>query len=177
MLDEDTGQKAMLDALVLGTTAELGLSRPLDLKVLRAASGDPEYAQSLAGNRGDTKRLQQLVENPPEMPDASEGFSDLDLALHGARVLWSWLRDGRRTASEDERARRLSICRACPDVRELPATWLYALAAVGVTEPLLCGKCGCVLERKAQMTVGSCPSEDPARPGLDRWGQPFRRTE
>jgi hypothetical protein len=175
MADGRTGMGETLDALVRETTTALGLARPLDPLVLRAASGDPDYARSLAESRGDPARLRELVENPPPMPDATEEVSDLDLALHGARALWGWLRGGLATVPEGERARRLAVCRRCPNVRELPARWLYELAAAGVSEGIMCGLCGCVLDRKAWLPGSACPAEDPDRPGFDRWGHVMKK--
>jgi hypothetical protein len=168
-------QRDILDTLVRETMSDLGLTEPLELRVLRAASGDPEYARRLVDSRGDRARLHELLEHPPAMPAATEEISDLDLALHGARSLWDWLRSGCDTVSNAEHTRRVDVCRRCIHVRELPARLLYELAAFGLSTGLTCAMCGCVVERKAWLPSGGCPSEDPEQAGFDRWGQALRK--
>lgn len=70
-------------------------------------------------------------------------------AANVARALWDWATSGFKMASEEEVARRRTICAACPE-------WVPKIKR--------CRICGCKTEAKIQMKTEHCPLDPP------RWG-------
>ena len=72
-------------------------------------------------------------------------FSKVKMALESAKSLAKNIAEGNDIlVSEEEKVRRLGICKGCPDLQDL----------VGAMQ---CGKCGCFLNIKAGLNSMSCP--------------------
>lgn len=59
-----------------------------------------------------------------------------------SRSLWDWAVSGFSAASEEEQARRLAICEACP---------------LRNAEDRRCWKCGCFTDAKVKLKTEHCP--------------------
>lgn len=93
----------------------------------------------------DPAYLASIPEAARQMADSGRGFPPVTVQAAGlARSLWNWATSGFALSDEAERARRLGICAACPEL-----------------ERGRCRACGCVVDAKARIRVEPCP--------LGRW--------
>lgn len=101
------------------------------------------WARALRKLAARNEATQVDERTPPPLPSLSRMAGQamrtgLAVAVHAATT-------GEVTASEDEQARRWSICRACDHYR---------------VDDVRCGKvdgCGCWLKRKVPLIAASCP--------------------
>lgn len=96
---------------------------------------DPAHPDYQPAYREMISRLSEEEAKPP---------SAAKMAASLARSLWDWAMGGFGMASEKEQARRLEICRACPQWRDGR-----------------CLICGCFVNLKFQLKTEHCP--------LDKW--------
>jgi hypothetical protein len=73
-------------------------------------------------------------------PRAYPGLAEQAASLAGS--LWDWATSGFAMASEEEQARRLAICAACPQRN---------------AEDRRCWRCGCYTDAKVKLRTEHCP--------------------
>lgn len=76
----------------------------------------------------------------------ARGPSVARMAVNLAGDLWAWAVSGFTTASDEEQARRRSICAACPE-------W--------AAEARRCRICGCYTDAKIRLKTAHCPLDPP----------------
>lgn len=153
--------------------ATLGLDRPVEEAVFRAAMNDATYAHNLFVCRHTTAFRDKLLASPPST--AGKAPSTTELLTRAASALWRWSRSGFSRIDEATRKRRVEACRACPHLRP-PGKKLLQRIASDLTEELeghVCGLCGCIAGRKASVVTEACPAPHPKTPGFTRWGEPM----
>ncbi len=152
--------------------AILGLDEPVSDTVLQAAVADSTYAHHLLVCRDQPEFLNQLLSNPPTIPQAAT-LSSSDLITKAAGSLVRWAKTGFTTVDDDIYQKRLTACQSCPNLRTPPLnqSTLYAMAGANSNERTICGLCGCVATVKARRTSESCPASHPAQPGFTRWNE------
>jgi hypothetical protein len=113
------------------------------------------------------------MSNPPvaAAPAAPEapGQSTAELVAKASKSFWEWTKSGFRVIDEATYATRIAACQACPNLIDHPDKPVYALVAK--RDDKICAACGCVVAKKAKLPHEACPVADPARPGLNRWGE------
>ena len=81
---------------------------------------------------------------------------------------------------ERPRCKNGDACLACPHLatptrilqKMLPSR--KGAAEIGRrTGDKVCDLCGCSISRKIRLTSEVCPGQDPANPGVSRWGNPI----
>lgn len=91
---------------------------------------DTRYGSALAAE------AEAAASRPAEYPPVATQAANL------AGSLWAWAVSGFSMASDEERARRLAICRACPQYD---------------AEAVRCHLCGCYLGAKTSLKIEHCP--------------------
>lgn len=164
-------QEASLDARC-GQLAELlELEEPVREEVLLAALADEQYARNLLTCRRAPALMRYLLANPPR----TEPDSTLELAQRAASAFGRWAMAGFSTVDEATYRRRLDRCAGCPHLKAPDSHQrLYQVVSRGA-HPSVCGRCGCVVARKARLTSEHCPDVHPDDPALTRWGEPVPR--
>lgn len=153
--------------------------------VLRRAVVDTTFAHRLLVSRNAPHMLAALLADPAnarfaseDEPTASavsvpqsqgaEAPSGVAMLGRATAALARWATTGFSHADEETLARRLAACKACPNARAGADTLANRVA--GAVDATVCSLCGCPVARKARMSTESCPGQDPAHPGLTRWG-------
>ncbi len=161
----------------------LNLPGPAPSAVVRRAMEDNQYAFHLVQSRHHPKRIERLLqdrrntayeaaaaESEAAAPDAP---STTELVKRATTAMFKWAKSGFTQVAPAEFEQRWGACQRCPDLEAAPEKTIYKIVAVVSSDTRVCGRCGCVAHRKALLSTESCPGADPARPGFNRWGQPF----
>lgn len=150
----------------------LGLTSPVEERVLSAALHNQSYAVNLLLCRETPVFLNQLLAHPPASP--VEPPSTHELLRKGAEALWRWGKTGFTKVDDEVLERRLATCQVCPNLSSPPEgrEALYGLAGTAAGSKSVCRVCGCPVARKAAMTFENCPDPHPQLEGLSRWGEP-----
>jgi hypothetical protein len=151
----------------------LGLPGPAPMAATRHALDDPRYARALMTTRKLPALRDQFLAAPgaaaPAPPPSSAG-----LVAKAAGSLLKWGMEGLRPAEPWVIQRRLAACAACEFQVSAPDTLIYRGARVAVgTGATICDRCHCLINTKAAISTEHCPEQDPARPALSRWGEPW----
>lgn len=162
----------------------LGRAEPVPLAAFLRATEDPSYCGYLIASRNAPGFLEPLLNDPANAryePAEPTPQSNVALAGRAAKALIRWGRVGFSVADPETIARRESACLACPNLADPTATLQKLLPAKAVTdEPgrrtgaKVCTQCGCQVSKKIRVPTEQCPVDDPARPGVTRWGEPRR---
>jgi hypothetical protein len=161
-------------------SALLGRDEPVSVEVLHAAIEDPIYAMHLMASRSSPELMSILLARAPRQRPVDplsqaipEPADPSKTALLGrfARAMAEWSKTGFQLADPDTHAARLDACRACPHLRAPGGSLLMRMAASVGLDGHSCGLCGCSVTAKSRIARESCPGEDPARKGYNRWGQ------
>lgn len=147
----------------------LNWPRPLPPGVVARAASDGIYLAMLIGARNEPETLASLVHDAPSAhapPPTSPA-----LVLRAVRALGRWASAGFTLLDDEARNRRIAACRACPNLGRPGGALAHRL--VMDESASICGLCGCPVDRKAALPTETCGAEDPASPGLDRWGEPL----
>jgi hypothetical protein len=166
----------------------LGLEGPAPDAVVQRAIDDPVYAHNLQVCRHQSALLAMLFKdamaNKPPTPSVgnsgefaqpnavtTQEQSNSELVMRAAKALANWAVSGFSTVDDGTYAKRLQACYRCPHLKDSSDRAVYRLMNTSGNAHKVCSLCGCVAERKAKLTTESCPGEDPAQPGRNRWGQ------
>ncbi|HYF32997.1 MAG TPA: hypothetical protein VD993_17855 [Chitinophagaceae bacterium] len=153
----------------------LGLDGPVPQDVLYAAIEDEDYARNLLLCRRNSVMLTNLLMQPAGVTAtataANGNYSNLQLIGKAAKALLDWSKTGFSTVDERTYERRLAACHRCDQLEAPPDKLLYKISLGKKEDKRTCKSCGCVVSRKARLTSDSCPLEDPANPGFNRWGE------
>jgi hypothetical protein len=161
----------------------LGLATPVPAAALRRAMVEDAYCQALLAAPSNPARAQQLVNDPRNGPftlpgdgvDAAGASTHSDstsrLMIKAGAALTRWAASGFATVDQETFERRWGACTVCPELVEAPDSWVYKVTMSSKSDSRICGACGCVAIRKARVASERCPRPDPARPGLNRWGE------
>jgi hypothetical protein len=151
---------------VFGDILEIG--EPVSRQVLFGALHDATYARNLLVSRRSPPHLHYLLSNPPavEIPEQHAQVPSNGKLLQKAGMAAATLE------------RRETACLECPH-SVAPTRLLQKILPSGKTSTQIghrtgdnvCDLCGCSLKRKMRLTSESCPSRDPARPEVTRWGE------
>lgn len=157
--------------------AILGLDRPVNERVLKAAVADSTYAHNLLVCRGEPAFMEHLLANPPSVDQDSDAgeIGTGTLVRRAADSLVRWAKTGFSTVTDDIYRKRLAACSACPNLKAPPGNQkvLYAVAGADADQRNVCGKCGCVVTVKARRGSDTCPDAHPEVSGLNRWDEPL----
>lgn len=166
---------------VFGDILEIG--EPVSKQVLLGALQDANYARNLLISRRSSPHLHYLLSNPPvvALPDQEKQMpSNGKLLQKAATAMISWGKTGFSIVDEATLERRENACLECPHL-VAPTRLLQKILPSGKTTAQIghrtgdkvCDLCGCSLKRKIRLTSELCPSKDPARPEVTRWGEPI----
>ena len=161
----------------------LEIGEPVSRQVLFGALQDANYARNLLVSRRSPPHLHYLLSNPPavEIPDEhAQVPSNGKLLQKAGMAMINWAKTGFSIVDTATLERRETACLACPHL-VAPTRLLQKILPSGKTSTQIghrtgdkvCDLCGCSLKRKMRLTSESCPSKDPARPEVTRWGEPI----
>lgn len=160
----------------------LGLEQPVSETVFVAAVESPAYARSLLSAANKPERLSDLLNNPPYSQRSKENtYTATKLLTKASSALMKWALSGFPTVPKDTLKKREEACMACPNLTA-PAHRLQQLSAsatvrteIGMrTGNKTCSACGCVITNKIRLATETCPVEDTAQAGINRWGEPVK---
>ncbi len=163
----------------------LGLEEPVPERVLLAALEHNWYARRLFSNRHEPD-FQALLDNPPatttRKPATGAAFTNARLLAKAGTALARWGFSGFSTVPAEILGTREAACLACPNLAE-PSSVLQRMSASAVVSNVtgyrtgnkVCSACGCVVKNKMRLATETCPVEEPAMPGLNRWGEPMQK--
>lgn len=164
---------ASLDARCRQLAELLELEDPVREEVMLAALADEQYARNLLTCRRAPALMEYLLANPPRHAPAPT--STVELARRAASAFGRWAMAGFSTVDEATYRRRLDACASCPHLKAPDTHQRLYRAVSGGAPPSVCGRCGCVVARKARLTSEHCPDVHPGDPALTRWGEPLPR--
>lgn len=160
----------------------LGLEQPVSEAVLMAAVDEPGYARSLLQAVNKPERLNDLLNNSPfSQPSKTNTYTATKLLTKASSALMKWALSGFPTVPKATLQKREEACLACPNLTA-PAHRLQQLSAsatprteIGMrTGNKTCSACGCVITNKIRLATETCPVEDTAHSGINRWGEPIK---
>jgi hypothetical protein len=161
----------------------LEIGEPVSRQVLFGALQDANYARNLLVSRRSPPHLRYLLSNPPavEIPEQHTQLPSNGRLLQKASVaMISWAKTGFSIVDQATLERRENACLECPHLAA-PTRLLQKILPSGKTTAQIghrtgdkvCDLCGCSLKRKMRLTSELCPSKDPARTAVTRWGEPI----
>lgn len=158
----------------------LGLDQPVSETVLIAAVEEPGYARSLMAATNKPERLNDLLHHPPRLQSkvATNHYTTRKLLTKASSALMKWALNGFPTVPKATLRTREDACLACPNLTA-PTNTLQQITASAAPRTELgrrtgnksCAVCGCVITNKIRLATETCPVEDPARPGVNLWGE------
>jgi hypothetical protein len=181
-------ETASLDEVRAEMGRFLGLDEPVPAVVVRRAVEDPLYAHELVISRNAPGFLRALLNDPgnaayaqaPAVAQPVEAGteairrSNLGLAAKAAKALVKWGKGGFEQVDLPIYERRVSACKACPNLIDPPDQLAYRLIRGEGFDRKICNLCGCVASKKARLETETCPGVDPRDPSINRWGEPVR---
>jgi hypothetical protein len=186
------------EVMRIGLARFLGVAGPVPDQVLRRAIADDHFAHYLIVCRGEPTTLEMLLRDPKNEAYSVTGgagvgmasgaateqalrpavvaaprapASSIGLVAKAAGSFARWAAAGFTQVDRAEFDRRYGICLACSHLTTPPDLAAYRLAPDVGDDRRICDACGCFATAKARRTNERCPVADPARPGLNRWGQ------
>jgi len=129
--------------------------------------GVMNYAEHDGQNEATSQPRQTEKQSAPQ--SALAPLSTMRLLANAVRSVFRSRKVVSESASSAEVERRLSICRACPNI--VSDGVIPKIVRATTTETSACGLCGCPLMRKARKLNARCPDADPSRLNVNRWGQ------
>jgi len=153
----------------------LGLDGPVKPQVLYAAMEDADYARNLLLCRRNATMMASLLMQPTPVTapatSVDKNHSSLQLIARATRSLVDWGKTGFSTTDATTYQKRLSACNRCDQLESAPDNLMYKISLYKNEDKRTCKACGCVVSRKARLTSDTCPLEDAANPGFNRWGE------
>ena len=161
----------------------LGLNDAVPENVFLAAIEFPLYGQKLLAKKNNPAVLEQLLNNPPELPlysssGVKRSYSNNELMAKAAKALVKWGFSGFKKVSDDVLQRREAACLACPNLSEPESNLQRFTASSTVIDKLgyrtgnkVCGVCGCVVKNKMKLSTETCPVASDTDPAVNRWGE------
>lgn len=158
----------------------LGLEQPVAENVLVAAIESPAYARALLATINKPERLNDLLLHPPQLQSnvTANTHTATRLLTKASSALMKWALKGFPTVSKSVLRTREDACLACPNLAA-PTHALQQITASAIAGTELgrrtgnktCTACGCVVTNKIRLATESCPVEDTAHAGMNRWGE------
>jgi hypothetical protein len=154
----------------------LGLESPVSSAVARRAAIDQEYFEELAQAKDSPVFLNALLteSDKPNTGESCCGPADnltgRDVFHNASLAMLAWAKDGFGKVDQDVFNSRVDACKKCEYSRAAPSSIVYSTIILG-SDNLMCGKCGCIISRKARMRTETCPDSHSDNNGLNKWGQ------
>lgn len=135
-------------------------------------------AEKLAGISAPGVSAEEVIKTlSSEEKPAVGNLTSASVAMKAVNAFWKWSRSGFGRVSAEVAERRLAACKACENYSDPPDTVLHKLGGMATlgtkaaNPGKVCGLCGCYISKKIIPSSEKCPMEDPARPGLSKWGE------
>jgi hypothetical protein len=150
---------------------EAGLTIEIPPHALQLIFSDPVLRKELERlllTGGDLQPL--LLAAEQHALQETDPLSFAALSQGAASAFWDWMKDGFGVVSPSRYASRLQACRTCPFFQPAGQHVLHKVANLLSRPSPVCGKCGCMIHKKAKMVSSHCPAEQADRAGYTLWG-------